>query len=106
MLKQRPSNAAIAQLGERKTEDLKVTGSIPVGGKICKKLQKFCTQRMERQSCKRSQFHRALVPLRALASRAVDHILQCMFWGHQSVIVTVTRSEPITAGDAFCLMGS
>lgn len=26
-------HAAIAQLGERKTEDLKVTGSIPVGGK-------------------------------------------------------------------------
>jgi len=26
--------AAIAQLGERKTEDLKVTGSIPVGGKL------------------------------------------------------------------------
>jgi hypothetical protein len=25
--------AAIAQLAERKTEDLKVTGSIPVGGK-------------------------------------------------------------------------
>ena len=24
---------AIAQLGERKTEDLEVTGSIPVGGK-------------------------------------------------------------------------
>ncbi len=24
--------AALAQLGERKTEDLKVTGSIPVGG--------------------------------------------------------------------------
>ena len=28
----RPSSAAIAQLGERKTEDLKVTGSIPVRG--------------------------------------------------------------------------
>ena len=25
--------AGIAQLGERQTEDLKVTGSIPVGGK-------------------------------------------------------------------------
>ena len=25
--------AALAQLGERKTEDLEVTGSIPVGGK-------------------------------------------------------------------------
>ena len=26
--------ASIAQLGERKTEDLKVTGSIPVGGSV------------------------------------------------------------------------
>ena len=27
-------HASLAQLGERKTEDLKVTGSIPVGGKL------------------------------------------------------------------------
>ena len=28
-----PLFAVLAQLGERKTEDLEVTGSIPVGGK-------------------------------------------------------------------------
>ena len=31
--------ASIAQLGERQTEDLKVTGSIPVGGSF---LELFC----------------------------------------------------------------
>jgi hypothetical protein len=36
------SSASVAQLGERSTEDAKVTGSIPVGGIPFVDLTNFC----------------------------------------------------------------
>ena len=36
--------ASIAQLGERQTEDLKVTGSIPVGGSFFRSRLKICIE--------------------------------------------------------------
>ncbi len=42
--KEHHKEAALAQLGERKTEDLKVTGSIPVGGIFAFMTETFATE--------------------------------------------------------------